>query len=76
MKGKEEWHYGWTEKKYRMVMATGHSSMYAILQNKYFGKWKEFETDETKAFVCDGFPIELKNGTIIGAVSISGLVDP
>lgn len=76
MKGKEEWHYGWTEKKYRMVKATGHSSMYAMLQNKYFGKWKEFERDETKAFACGGFPIKLKDGTIIGAVSISGLVDP
>lgn len=75
MKGKEEWHYGWTEKKYRMVKATGHS-MYAMLQNKYFSKWKEFETDETKAFACGGFPIKLKDGTIIGVVSISGLVDP
>lgn len=76
MKGKEEWHYGWTEKKYRMVMATGHSSMYAMLQNKYLGRWKEFENDETKAFACGGFPIKLKDGSIIGAVSISGLVDP
>lgn len=76
MKGKEEWHYGWATRKYEMVKATGHSSMYATLQNKFLGKWKEFEKDETKAFACGGFPIRLKNGDMVGVVSISGLVDP
>lgn len=76
MKGKENWHYGWASRKYEMVKATGHSSMYAMLQNKYCGKWKELETDETKAFACGGFPIKLKNGDMVGVVSISGLVDP
>ena len=76
MKGKENWHYGWASKKYEMVKATGHSSMYAMLQNKYFGEWKELETDKTKAFACGGFPIKLKNGDMVGVISISGLVDP
>ena len=76
MKGKEEWHYGWATRKYEMVKATGHSSMSAMLQNKFLGQWKEFETDETKAFACGGFPIRLKNGDMVEVVSISGLVDP
>ena len=76
MKGKEISHYSWAERKNQMVSATGHSSMYVMLQNEHLGKWTEFEDDETKAFACGGFPIKLKSGVIIGTVSISGLVDP
>ena len=32
MRGKEEWHYGWAEKKCQIVESTGHSSLYVMLQ--------------------------------------------
>ena len=76
MRGKEEWHYGWAERKYQMVKATRRSSFYAMLANKFSGKWQEFSADESKAFACGAFPIKLKTGEILGVVSISGLVDP
>ena len=76
MRGKEEWHYGWAEKKRKIVEATGHSSFYVMLQHEHLGKWKEFEGDETKAYACGGFPIKVKEKGMIGSVSISGLVDP
>ena len=76
MQGKEEWHYGWAEKKCQMVKATGHSSYYVMLQHEIAGIWQEFEGDETKAFACGGFPIQVKDRGMTGIVAISGLKDP
>ena len=76
MQGKEEWHYGWAEKKCQMVKATGHSSYYVMLQHEASGMWQEFEKDETKAFACGGFPIQVEGRGMVGVVAISGLVDP
>lgn len=76
MQGKEEWHYGWAEKKCQLVKATGRSSYYVMLQHETEGKWQAFEGDETKAFACGGFPIKVEDKGMIGVVAISGLVDP
>ena len=76
MQGKEEWHYGWAEKKCRMVMATGHSSLYVMLRHAFFSEWKELENDGEKAFACGGFPLKVKEKGMVGVVSVSGLVDP
>ena len=76
MRGKEEWHYGWAEKKCRMVMATGHSSLYVMLRHDFGGDWKEWEGDGEKAFACGGFPIQVQGKGMIGVVAASGLVDP
>lgn len=76
MQGKEEWHYGWAEKKCQVVKAAGHSSFYVMLKHESEGAWQEFECDETKAFACGGFPIQVKGKGMVGAVAISGLKDP
>lgn len=76
MQGKEEWHYGWAEKKCQMVKATRHSSYYVMLRHEAEGMWQEFEGDENKAFACGGFPIQVKDKGMTGIVAISGLKDP
>lgn len=77
MKGKEESHFGWANRKANMVEQTGHSSMYARIAYQERGDYAELVEDEERyAIGCGGFPISVRGEGRVGVVSLSGLVDP
>lgn len=77
MQGKEESHYDWTRKKYNVVKAIRHSSMYGKILVKCRNELKELQKQKSEyGFGCGGFPITVKGQGIIGAVCVSGLPDP
>ena len=77
MKGKEESHYGWANRKANVVEKTGHSSYYVYLAHEHFGEYREFEADgDCYAYAIGGFPINVKDQGRVGVVAVSGLKDP
>ena len=77
MKGKEDSHYGWANRKANLVEAIGHSSYYGTLAHQYLGEYNEYETDEERfAFAIGGFPLNVKEHGRIGVIGLSGLKDP
>ena len=77
MKGKEESHFGWANRKANMVEETGHSRMYVRIA---YLEGQEYEAlvkqEEKYAIGCGGFPITVKGAGRVGAIGLSGLVDP
>ncbi len=77
MKGKEESHFGWANKKANIVLKTGHSSMYVKTKHNEMGDYGEYDDgNESYAFACGAFPIREKDRGIVGVIGMSGLVDP
>lgn len=77
MKGDEDKRFGWTYRKYQLIKKTGHSSMHGKVRMMFLGELGDLFADkETYGFGCGGFPIRLKDGGLIGAVTVSGLPDP
>ena len=77
MKGKEESHFGWANKKANLVEQIGHSSMYGRIAHVENGDFAEYDDgNEHYAFACGAFPICTKSEGRIGVIGLSGLVDP
>lgn len=77
MKGKEESHFGWANRKANMVEEIGHSSMYARIAYQERGDYEELVRDEERyAIGCGGFPIAARGEGRVGVIGLSGLVDP
>lgn len=69
-------HESWIERKYRVVQLKGNSTMYERVKAEEAGiDWHQENgvTDATHAIHGGGFPLKTKDGTLQGALLISGL---
>lgn len=67
---------GWIERKYRVVQLKGNSTMYERVKAEEAGiDWHKENgvIDATHAIHGGGFPLKTKDGTLHGALLISGL---
>ena len=77
MKGKEESHFGWADRKANLVEKIGHSSMYARIAFQEQNDYADLVEQQDKyAIGCGGFPINVRGQGRIGVIGLSGLVDP
>lgn len=77
MKGKEESHFGWANRKANLVEKIGHSSMYGRIAYMESHEYADLvKQEDIYAIGCGGFPIATKDKGIVGVVALSGLVDP
>ena len=67
---------GWIERKYRVVQLKGNSTLYERVKAEEAGiDWHQEHgvIDATHAIHGGGFPLKTKDGTLYGALLISGL---
>ena len=67
---------GWIERKYRVVQLKGNSTLFERVKAEEIGvDWHQEHgvTDATHAIHGGGFPLKTKDGTLHGALLISGL---
>lgn len=77
MEGDAETRFGWTYRKYQLIKKTGHSSMHGKVRAMFLDELKDLTSQpKVYGFGCGGFPITVKGQGIIGAVAVSGLLDP
>ena len=77
MKGKEESHFGWANRKANLVEKIGHSSMYARIAYQEKNEYANLVAQEdTYAIGCGAFPITVKGEGRVGVIGLSGIVDP
>lgn len=62
----------WLVRKEKTVADSGHSSLYTFLMQDEEPKFKEWAQDDSYAVCGGGFPL-IENGTVTGAICVSGL---